>query len=243
MSSVCRGARRRSSANGSHRRCRSRRRSNGSEEPRDRTRCATASATAAVVSSRPEHDPLPSRCRTVHTHRSSPGHAPEHGPTASEIIDVLTVPSGISPESSAHGGAENGRAAARRSARTRRRRGGAAHRGAVPAAVAADRLPSSGVSLRATTACPARVRGGRLRPDRRAASQPRRSRPTFPTMTSALRGSHPVTSCSAASTPAWKAPPTTPPAPSTIPTRGASSFTTRHGTGHRPRAWGQQFPS
>src|SRR5688572_28710457 len=45
-----------------------------------------------------------------------------------------------------------------------------------------------------------------------------------PTTTLADRGSQPVTSARAASTPAWNAPPATPPAPSTSPTRGACTM-------------------
>jgi hypothetical protein len=43
-----------------------------------------------------------------------------------------------------------------------------------------------------------------------------------PRMTSAVAGSHPVPSVTAASAPASQAPPRTPPAPSTRPTRGRS---------------------
>ena len=80
---------------------------------------AQDAATASGIggrASRPNTTSRPSRSRTAHTHRRSPGHECSGRPAiAAEMSSVPTLPSGISPAASASGLASSGRAAARAS--------------------------------------------------------------------------------------------------------------------------------
>ena len=134
---------------------------------------------------------------------------------ASKIMLVLTWPSGRRPVNSAHGGAAKGRATARASAaatswplrrRAASRNGGGPRYGPTLRMMRSPCADSVRPSARASMSCapnPAR----KVAP----ASEPA----DVPTMTSAVRGSHPIDFCSAARTPEWNAPPATPPAPKT----------------------------
>ena len=171
--------------------------------------------------SRPNTTRRPSRSRTAHIHSGSDGQV-SSGSLAipAEMRSVPTAPSGSSAASSASGRASNGRAAARasraamsagRRARPLERKTGGLGGGPAPAS---SRVPAADIGRPSARA------------SRSAAPSPARSDVAVmdpadvPTITVARRGSQPVVSSTAASTPAWNAPPATPPAPSTRPTRG-----------------------
>ena len=183
---------------------------------------ATASAIGANRPSRPNTIRRPSDWRTAQIHNESCGHSVVNSPeTADEMNSVLTEPSGISPASNVHGAALKGRAAARASeaAICAGRRGvvdgrsGARRNGPTERSRCA---PSSDIERPWAWARPS------------AADSPARNEAAViepadvPVITCAVRGSQPDASSNAASTPAWNAPPATPPAPSTSPIRGGA---------------------
>ena len=193
----------------------------GAKNPGIAHDAATASATRGRRSPRPNTTRRPSDCRTAQIHSGSGGQASgSSAPIPSEIMSVLTVPSGSSAAASAVGRAAHGRRAARarvaaRSAAGARLAGRPQRRRARDRSEPAD----APAGPRPTAADPGPGRADRARADRPAATCPEIEPADVPTMIDACRGSHPVPSASAASTPAWKAPPATPPAPSTNPTR------------------------
>ena len=86
----------------------------GAKNPGMAHDAATASATGGRRSPRPNTTRRPSDCRTAQIHSGSAGHASgSSAPMPSEIMSVLTVPSGSSAAASAVGRAAHGRRAAR----------------------------------------------------------------------------------------------------------------------------------
>ena len=86
----------------------------GAKKPGMAHDAATASATRGRRSPRPNTTRRPSDCRTAQIHSGSAGHASgSSAPMPSEIMSVLTVPSGSSAAARASGRAAHGRRAAR----------------------------------------------------------------------------------------------------------------------------------
>ncbi len=187
---------------------------------------ATASGSGGLGSRFPNANRRPSSWRTAHSHSAASGQSSGNRPAiVSEIMAVLTWPSGMRLDSSAHGGAENGRVAIRVST----------------AAISAGRRPRSagrsGGGRRAGPTLLIRSEPSRdserssYRARRSAAESPARSDAAaiepadVPTMIVAFLGSQPIPACNALSTPAWKAPPVTPPAPRTKPIRAGGAVT------------------
>ncbi len=162
---------------------------------------ATASGSGGQRS-RPKTTRRPSRSRTAHTHSRPPGHEPSTSPAIpAEMKSVPTAPSGMSPAISAGGRASRGRAAARASLaamsagrRTRppERKAGGLRGGPAPAI---SRAPAAGIGRSSARASKSAVE-----------SPARNEVPVIdpadvPTTTVARRGSQPVASSTAASTP------------------------------------------
>ena len=196
----------------------------GAKKPGMAQDAATASGRGGRRS-RPKTTRRPSSRRTAQMRSAAVGHSwPKTSPKASEMMSVLTEPSGSSDMATdqAERRGDGGRPAP---GCPPPHRLSAARRSEERPGIVARPPPA-----RSTSACPAgtavgraRRRGGRGPRARRAASLPVMDPAEVPTTTSADRGSQPVTSASAPSTPAWNAPPATPPAPSTSPTRTAPS--------------------
>ncbi len=166
----------------------------------------------------------PSESSSAHTQKGSfAQRSPCRRSTRRWIGSHGVRPSGRSAAASAPGRTRQGRSPARS-----RTLGSADPRAKSPSSRVGKLVdPSSFPSSRS----PSRERGSpRARAARSCAERPaRRKAPVsepaeVPTTSVAARGSNPVASARAERTPAWKAPPTTPPAPSTSPTRAAPTF-------------------
>src|SRR5829696_8151961 len=202
---------------------------------------ATASATEAEgPPGRPNTTLRPPSSSTAVIQVGAPGHPLPYSPRSGALTgSVEILPRGSTAATSEPGLTRHG------SHRARATRVGEAIAGPPPAPFRGGRRAGPRLALCSSRA-PAGERGLPRAPlATSAALNPARSMAAttepadVPTITSAARGSHPVICLRADRTPAWKAWPTTPPAPRTRPTRAiALSYPMEVPKGHGERAPG-----